>query len=199
MPMAMADSGETNPAAGVMPTSPATAPEAPPSTVGFPATFHSISIHMSAAAAAAVFVVIKAETARPEAPRALPELKPNQPNQRSDAPSSVKVILCGGMAAPGYPLRFPSMSAQTSADTPDEICTTVPPAKSSAPRFLSQPPTPHTQWQTGSYTTVIQIILKTAKVENFIRSANAPVISAGVMTANIIWNTMKSEWGIVPA
>jgi hypothetical protein len=42
------------------------------------------------------------------------------------------------------------MIAHTSADTPDEMCTTVPPAKSSAPFALSQPPSPHTQWASGS-------------------------------------------------
>jgi len=34
--MTSADIGVTNPEAGVMPTSPATAPEIAPSTVGFP-------------------------------------------------------------------------------------------------------------------------------------------------------------------
>ena len=29
--------------------------------------------------------------------------------------------------------------------------------------------------------------------ENFMRSAMAPTISAGVMMANIIWNNMKTE------
>ena len=42
------------------------------------------------------------------------------------------------------------MTAQTSADTPDEMWTTVPPAKSSAPSFLSQPPSPQTQCASGS-------------------------------------------------
>ena len=41
--------------------------------------------------------------------------------------------------------------------------------------------------------------MKTMYAENFIRSANAPVISAGVMTANIIWNSMKAWCGIVAA
>ena len=30
------------------------------------------------------------------------------------------------------------------------------------------------------------------KVENFFRSAKAPVMSAGVMTANIIWKSMNT-------
>ena len=34
---------------------------------------------------------------------------------------------------------------------------------------------------------------------NFARSANAPVISAGVMIANVIWKTMKSMCGMVGA
>jgi hypothetical protein len=41
--------------------------------------------------------------------------------------------------------------------------------------------------------------MKTRKVENFLRSANAPVMRAGVITANIIWNSMKAVWGIVAA
>jgi len=32
-----------------------------------------------------------------------------------------------------------------------------------------------------------------------LRSANAPVMSAGVMTANIIWKTMKPRCGTVGA
>ena len=42
-------------------------------------------------------------------------------------------------------------------------------------------------------------MVKTRKPENFIRSANAPVIRAGVMTANIIWKTIKARWGTVEA
>ena len=34
--------------------------------------------------------------------------------------------------------------------------------------------------------------------ENFIRSANAPAMSAGVMTANIIWNATNASVGTVP-
>ena len=33
--------------------------------------------------------------------------------------------------------------------------------------------------------------------ENFMRSANAPVISAGVMIAKVIWNVMNTVSGIV--
>ena len=58
--MTTAAIGVTKPAAGVIPTKPATAPDAAPSTVGFPRELHSVSIQPSAAAAAAVFVVVKA-------------------------------------------------------------------------------------------------------------------------------------------
>ena len=40
--------------------------------------------------------------------------------------------------------------------------------------------------------------MNTSMAENFIRSANAPTMSAGVMTANVIWNVMNTVSGIVP-
>ena len=44
---------------------------------------------------------------------------------------------------------------------------------------------------------VVQRSVKTRKVENFFRSANAPVMSAGVITANIIWKIMNAWCGMV--
>ncbi|MNW71014.1 hypothetical protein D3C74_506040 [compost metagenome] len=38
-----------------------------------------------------------------------------------------------------------------------------------------------------------------SSAENFMRSAKAPVISAGVMMAKVIWNMMKTLSGIVGA
>ncbi len=93
----MAAIGVTKPAAGVIATRPATAPEAAPSTVGLPRVDHSVNIQPSAAAAVAVLVVVKACAARPLAPSALPALKPNHPNQRSPAPMTVRGRLCGGI------------------------------------------------------------------------------------------------------
>ena len=37
-----------------------------------------------------------------------------------------------------------------------------------------------------------------SSAENFMRSAKAPVISAGVMIAKVIWKIMKTLSGIVP-
>ena len=125
----MADMGETNPEAGVMATSPATAPVAAPSTVGFFVMIHSIRSHPRAAAAVAVFVLMKALTASSFAASALPALNPNQPNQSSAAPTSVYVMLCGGGVIRGKPFRLPMTSANTSAEIPEETCTTVPPGE----------------------------------------------------------------------
>src|SRR2546422_11553508 len=69
-----------------MATSPPTAPEAAPSTVGLPRVAHSVNIQPSAAAAAAVLGARNALAARPLASSALPALKPNQPNHSSPAP-----------------------------------------------------------------------------------------------------------------
>src|SRR5882672_8031178 len=136
--------GPTNPQPGVMATRPATAPEAMPRTVGLPRDIHSAPIHASAAAAAAVLVVRKALAASPDASSALPALKPNHPNQSSPAPMTVSGRLCGGIGFCPYPLRLPITSAQVSAETPEEMWTTVPPAKSSAPSLRKKRSEEHT-------------------------------------------------------
>ena len=40
--------------------------------------------------------------------------------------------------------------------------------------------------------------MKTIIAENFMRSANAPTISAGVMMAKVNWNIWNTDSGIVP-
>ena len=86
--------------------------------------------------------------------------------------------------------------------------TAVPPAKSSAPSLLAlaiQPPTAsgptnpsneNTQCATGKYTMVAHSATNRPQVQNFVRSATAPEISAGVMTANISWNMQNARTGI---
>src|ERR1700675_3744836 len=96
-PITMEAMGVTKPAAGVTATSPATAPEAAPSTVGLPREPHSVNIPARAAAAVAVLVVVKAWAASPLAASALPALNPNQPNQSRLAPITVMGRLCGGI------------------------------------------------------------------------------------------------------
>src|SRR5512134_549337 len=179
--------GWTYPEAGVIATRPATHPDAAPRTVGFFRWNHSAKTHDSVAAAAARWVATKALVESSPTARALPALKPNQPNHRMAAPRTVIGRLCGAMLSIPNPLRLPTAIAAARAETPEVMWTTVPPAKSRAPRLRIHPPIPHTQWATGLYTSNAHSRLKTRKAEKRNRSANAPVISAGVMTANIIW------------
>ena len=43
-------------------------------------------------------------------------------------------------------------------------------------------------WASGKYTANIQITTKAMMAANFIRSAMAPMMSAGVMIAKVSWN-----------
>src|SRR5579883_167751 len=93
----------TNPLAGVTATNPATIPDAKPNAVGLPLCNHSTTIHPNPAAAAAAWVAAKADPARLSPRTELPPLKPNQPNHRSPAPSSVNTMLLGCATCWGYP------------------------------------------------------------------------------------------------
>src|SRR5213080_5222452 len=84
--MMMDGIGPTYPEAGVIATSPQTAPTAIPTADGFFFLTQSVSIQLTAAPAAARFVTTSAFTASSFALRALPALKPNHPNQRTEAP-----------------------------------------------------------------------------------------------------------------
>src|SRR5580658_1734339 len=100
-PMARADMGCTKPDAGVMATSPATAPEMAPRAVGLPLWIHSATVQPRAAAAAAKWVLMKAEVASGLAARAEPALNPNQPTQRRQAPMKLRTMEWGGMGVWG--------------------------------------------------------------------------------------------------
>ncbi len=99
-----------------------------------------------------MWVFMKAWTASSLAPSADPALKPNQPNQSMPVPSSVRGSECGGMGSLPWPRRLPMIFTSTSAAMPALMCTTAPPAKSSAPRWKSQPVGEKTQWAMGEYT-----------------------------------------------
>ena len=131
-PMTTAPDGVTKPEAGVMTTRPATAPEQNPSTVGLPRVIHSSAGQTVAATAVASVVAVKALAAMPSAATALPALKPYQPTQSMPVPTMVSTRLCGRKARLPKPVRLPRMRHSTSADQPDDMCTTVPPAKSIA-------------------------------------------------------------------
>src|SRR5215467_9698159 len=143
--MTIAARGVTKPDAGVIATRPATAPEEAPNIVGLPVFIHSAIIQPNAANDAAVWVAMNALDARPFAPRADPALNPNQPTHNIAAPITANGKLCGAIGTLPKPPRFPITRTATSAETPALMCTTVPPAKSRAPIFLRNPPTPHTQ------------------------------------------------------
>src|SRR5215469_13867933 len=83
--MAKADIGPTKPAAGVMATSPATAPEIAPSALTLPLRTHSAPDHPTTAAAAPRWVATKALVARVPEASALRALNPNQPTQSRQA------------------------------------------------------------------------------------------------------------------
>ena len=146
-------------------------PLAAPSMVGCPFTSHSAPTHDKVAAAAAACVTTNAPAARPLAPSALPALKPNQPNHKSAAPSTVIGKWCGSMGTTPLPLRLPSIMQATKPLTPLKIWITVPPAKSSAPKSRSQPPTPHTQCAMGSYKNVVHKKVNSTNAPNLKRSA----------------------------
>src|SRR5512147_2449745 len=129
----------TLPAAGVMATRPATAPDAAPSIDGLPLNIHSANVHDNTAHAVAKYVFMNARDAEPLASSAEPALNPNQPNHSSEAPIMVITRLCGGMLSSPRPTRLPSTNAPTRPATPALMCTTVPPAKSRAPHCQIRP------------------------------------------------------------
>src|SRR3954467_5246856 len=138
-PITNAPGMPTLPAAGVIATSPATAPDAAPSMDGLPLNKHSANIHDSTAQAVAREGFMKASAAELFASSAEPALNPNQPNHSNEAPIIVMVRLCGDMASLPKPIRLPMTYAPTMPAIPALICTTVPPAKSSAPHCQSKP------------------------------------------------------------
>src|SRR5581483_4543629 len=118
-PMAILATGPTKPLAGVIATRPQTAPVAVAIALGFLCSAQLRAIQVRAQAAAAVLVTTKAFTARAEALRALPALKPNQPNQSSAAPSKTKGTLLEAMASPSLKLRrFPMTIAAANPAKP---------------------------------------------------------------------------------
>src|SRR5437588_12175929 len=132
MPIMMAPVESTNPQAGVITTSPATAPEQKPRMLGLPFRTYSAIAHANEATAVARVVVMKALAATPSAATALPALKPYQPTHNIPVPTMQSTMLCGAIGLLPNPMRLPKIRQRISADHPDDMCTTVPPAKSIA-------------------------------------------------------------------
>ncbi len=93
-PIIIADIGSTNPLAGVIATSPATAPLANARLDAFPSFNHDKKHHVNAAAAVAVFVTSHADAARPFDATALPALNPNHPNHSNAVASFICFYIC---------------------------------------------------------------------------------------------------------
>src|SRR5436190_13571414 len=157
--MMMAPEALMKPQAGVTTTRPATAPEQKPRMEGLPRVNHSIIGHTKEATAVASVVVVKALAAIPSAATAEPALNPYQPTQSMPVPTIQRTIECGGIGVLPNPRRGPRMIQRMSADQPELMCTTVPPAKSIAlidalafhTPFIS-PSMPHTMCASGKYT-----------------------------------------------
>src|SRR5277367_6238638 len=139
-----------------MTTSPATAPEQKPTTVALPLRKYSTVGQTKEAVAVASVVVVKALAAMTSAAQALPALNPYQPTQSRLAPMKVSTVLWGAKWVLPQPARLPRMRASVKPDQPEDMCTTVPPAKSmpliGALAFqtpLKAPSTPHTLWASG--------------------------------------------------
>ena len=121
-------------------TRPATAPEAPPSRLGLPLEIvlgqqpgqrrgrgrHEGVDHRQRGRAAGL------------ERRAGVEAEPADPQQRARRSGSC-VSEWGGIASLPKPTRLPTISAPTSPAMPALMCTTVPPAKSSAPHWKARP------------------------------------------------------------
>ncbi len=118
-------------------TNPATAPDAAPTILGFPVCAHDIKTQVTAAIPVAVLVTVHALTVMPSTIASLPALKPNQPNQRRLVPSTTIGMLCGSIGTLPYPSLLPRTKAPANAANPEEMCTTVPPAKSNAWMVIS--------------------------------------------------------------
>src|ERR1035438_3583310 len=146
----------TKPQAGVMTTRPATAPEQKPRMLGLPRNMYSAMAQVKEATAVASVVVVNAFAAMTSAATALPALKPYQPTHNMPVPTMQRTMLCGGIGSLPNPSRLPRMRQRISADHPDDICTTVPPAKSMARIFAAgfhtpfiMPSEPQTMWASG--------------------------------------------------
>ena len=142
--------------------------------------------------AAESVVETNAVVATRSAATAEPALKPYQPTHSIPVPAMQSTMLCGGIGMRPNCRRFPSRMQRISADHPLVMWTTMPPAKSIAFTLasgfhtpLKRPPSPHIKCAIGKYTTNIQRTLNSITAENFIRSATAPIVRAGVMIANV--------------
>ena len=176
---------------------------------------HSPSVHDSTAHAVARYVFRNASDAVLPASSAEPALKPNQPNHRSEAPIMVSGRLSGAIASRPKPTRVPITYAPTRPAMPALMCTTVPPAKSSAPHcqmrpalafvasttfaavYASGPAQNHTMCAIGQYENVNHSTENSSTAENFdALGERAEDRGSTVIAANVAWNATNTISGI---
>src|SRR5450756_3022225 len=83
-------------------------------------------------------------------------------------------MLWGGIGSRPKPSRLPRIIQRIRADHPEDMCTTVPPAKSMAlmaafgfhTPFIN-PLMPHTMWASGKYTTNIHRIMNSSRAVSY--------------------------------
>src|ERR1044071_845396 len=131
-PSGTAELGRMKPHAGVTTTRPATAPEQKPSTLALRRVRYSSAAQVNEATPVASVVVVNALAATPSAATALPALNPYQPTHSMPVPTMQSTMLWGCIDSFGNPSRLPRIMQRTNADQPEDMCTTVPPAKSMA-------------------------------------------------------------------
>src|SRR6516164_3848232 len=117
--MTSAGMGRTNPAAGVIATSPATAPEIAPSALARPFLIHSAALQLIAAAAVAKCVATNALVASEPAESALPALNPDPLGHGQYAPKNRSTGECGVFRCCGNPVHFRMDNPHPSGEAPD--------------------------------------------------------------------------------
>ncbi len=155
-PMMTAPVAVTKPVAGVITTRPATAPEQKPSTEACFLKMNSRAPQTKEPTAVASVVVMNALAAIVSAATADPALKPYQPTQSMPVPTIQSTMEWGAKDSLPKPRRLPRIRQSTRADQPEDMWTTVPPAKSIARILASpfqtpfmKPSTPQTMWARG--------------------------------------------------
>src|ERR1035438_5280343 len=103
-PIMTAPVASTYPVAGVITTSPATAPEQKPRIEACFLKTYSSAPHVNDPTAVDRVVVMNALAAIASAPRADPALNPYQPTQSIDVPTMQSTVLCGGMCSRPKPI-----------------------------------------------------------------------------------------------
>ena len=150
--MAIGDIPPTKPAHGVIATRPATAPDAAPSVVACPllaAARRRSQPSIAAAAATSVLMNACAASAVGAERRAGVEAEPAEPQDAGAEQRERQRVRRHRVLRPALPLAEHEDAARA-RPMPALMCTTVPPAKSSAPRSASQPAGANTQCATGA-------------------------------------------------